>query len=96
METYAELIADFLSVIEWLVRGIVGRRGVEGLELWIIFIFGLDRLLQPSGAACAELLLLQKLNEPVLVLENTSQKVLRRMRRKFSLIKLMSSLSQTF
>lgn len=77
VKTYAELIADFLRVIEFLVSRIIGGRGVESLELWIIFIFGLDRLLQPSGAACTELLPLQKLDEPVLVLEDASQKVLK-------------------
>lgn len=93
VETYTELISDFLGVIDWLVGWIKGCRGVERLELWIIFIFGLDRLLQSSGAACTELLQLQKLDEPVLVLENASQKVLERLEREFS---LFTSQSGTF
>lgn len=75
--TYAELIADFLCMLEWLVDWIVRRRGVEGLELWIVVFVLLDRLqLQPTAAARADLLLLQELDESVLVLENASQKVL--------------------
>lgn len=74
--TYAELIADFGSVWEWLGHGVVRGRWLEGLQLWVVLLFILDSFLQASRAAQADLLLLYQLNEPVLVLENASQKML--------------------
>jgi hypothetical protein len=74
--TYTELISDIWFMFEWLIDRVVGGRWTERLQLGIVFIFWLDCFLQPTSAAQPRLLLLEKLDELVLVLENPSKEVL--------------------